>query len=263
MTTLSTPESSLEVAGLTLECLQRGQGQPVLLLHGAGGPRANAPYLDLLAKRVRTIAPSHPGFGNSPLPDWMDSIDDLAYLYLDLLEKLDLREVVLLGFSMGGWTAAEIAIKCTHRLKKLILVDAVGCKFKDRETREIPDIWALHPNEVNKLTYYDPQTFAPKPDEMSDEQLTMVARNREAAALYLWEPYMHNPKLRRRLHRISIPTLLIWGAHDGLVTPEYGKAYCAEIPGARMEIIEKAGHTPHNEQPEAFVAAVLRFIEER
>jgi pimeloyl-ACP methyl ester carboxylesterase len=263
MTTLLTPESSLTVAGVTLECLQRGQGQPVLLLHGAGGPRAGAPYLDLLAERVRIIAPSHPGFGNSPLPDWVDTIDDLAYLYLDLLEQLDLHDVVLIGFSMGGWTAAEIAIKCTHRLKKLVLVDPVGCKFQDRETREIPDIWALHPSEVNKLTYFDPEAFAPKPDQMTDEQLLMVARNREAAALYLWEPYMHSPKLRRRLHRINVPTLLVWGAHDGLVTPEYGRAYCAEIPGARMEIIEKAGHTPQNEQPAAFARAVLSFIEDK
>jgi pimeloyl-ACP methyl ester carboxylesterase len=261
MTTLL-PESSLTVAGVPLECVQRGEGRPVLLLHGAGGPRTNAPFFDLLAQRVRLIAPSHPGFGNSPLPEWFDNVDDLAYLYLDLLDQLDLRDVVLLGFSMGGWTAAEIAIKCTHRLSKVILVDAVGCKFKDRETREIPDIWALPAHEVNRLTFYDPASAAPKLEELTDEQLRMVARNREAAALYLWEPYMHSPKLRRRLHRINVPTLLIWGAHDGLVTPDYGRAYCAEIPGARLEIIEKAGHTPQTEQPEAFVETVMRFIEE-
>jgi len=261
MTTLLSAESSLTIAGVTLECVQRGQGRPVLLLHGAGGPRPSAPFMDMLAQRVRLIAPTHPGFGNSPLPDWFDNVDDLAYLYLDLLDRLDLHDVILMGFSMGGWTAAEIAIKCTHRLSKLILVDAVGCKFKDRETREIPDIWALHPSEVNKLTYFDPETFAPKLDQMTDEQLQMVARNREAAAMYLWEPYMHSPKLLRRLHRINIPTLLVWGAHDGLATPEYGRSYCAAIPGARMEIIEKAGHTPQNEQPEAFVATVMRFIE--
>jgi pimeloyl-ACP methyl ester carboxylesterase len=261
MTTALSPQSSLTVAGLALECYQRGQGRPVLLLHGAGGPRPAAPFMDMLAERVRLIAPSHPGFGNSPLPDWFDSIDDLAYLYLDLLEQLELRDVVLIGLSMGGWTAAEMAIKCAHRLSKLILVDAVGCKFKDRETREIPDIWALPPAEVNKLTYYDPEKFAPKIDQLSDEALRAVARNREAAAMYLWEPYMHSPKLSRRLHRINVPTLLVWGAADGLVTPDYGRSYCAAIPGARMEIIDRAGHTPHNEQPEAFVETVMRFIE--
>jgi pimeloyl-ACP methyl ester carboxylesterase len=261
MTTAISPESTLTVGGVTLECVQRGKGQPVLLLHGAGGPRPTAPFMDKLAERVRLIAPTHPGFGNSPLPEWFDTIDDLAYLYLDLLEQLDLRDVVLIGMSMGGWTAAEVAIKCTHRLSKLILVDAVGCKFKDRETREIPDIWALHPSEVNKLTFFDPEANAPKIDQMTDEQLQAVARNREAAAMYLWEPYMHSPKLRHRLHRINIPTLMIWGASDGLVTPEYGRSYCAAIPGARMEIIERAGHTPHNEQPDAFVSTVMRFIE--
>ncbi len=259
--TTSSPQS-LNVAGIELECLQRGTGRPLLLLHGAGGPRPTAPFMEMLAQRMHLIAPTHPGFGNSPLPEWIDSVDDLAYLYLDLLDQLDLRDVVLMGFSMGGWTAAEMAIKNTTRLAKLILVDPVGCKFKDRETREFPDIYALPPDEVNRLTYYDPATFAPKYDQMSDEQLQAAARNREAAALYLWEPYMHNPKLRYRLHRINVPTLLIWGAHDGLATPEYGRSYCAAIPGAKMEIIEKAGHTPQNEQPEAFVAAVMRFIEE-
>lgn len=250
---------SLDVFGVKLDYFEGGTGTPLVILHGAGGPRGDAPFIQMLASQARVIAPIHPGFASSELPDWIDSVDDLAYLYLDFFDLLDLKGAVLLGQSMGGWTAAEIATKSTARLSKLILTDAVGIKVGDRETRDIPDIWALPPAEVAKLTFYDPSK-APDPATMSDEQLLLMARNREAAALYLWEPYMHNPKLRRRLHRINIPTLLIWGERDGLASPEYGKAYCASIPGARIEFIEKAGHTPHNEQPKAFVDAVLRFM---
>lgn len=261
MTATLPPLSPLTVAGVTIDCWQHGNGQPLLLLHGAGGPRVNAPFVEQLARRWRVVAPTHPGFGGSALPAWLDSVDDLAYLYLDLLEQLDLREVVLLGFSMGGWAAAAIAIKNTARIAKLILVDAVGCRFHDRETRDFPDIYALPPDEVAKLTFYDPARFAPRYEQMSDDELRAQAQNREAAALYLWEPYMHDPKLRHRLHRIDVPTLLVWGAHDGLATPDYARAYCAAIPGARLELIERAGHVPQLEQPDAFVACVSRFIE--
>lgn len=260
MTTL-TPTGSVTIAGVTLECFERGAGPTVLLLHGAGGPRAQAPYLDELAAHVRIIAPTHPGFGGSPLPDWLDSVDDLAYLYLDFLAERDLRDVTVIGFSMGGWTAAEIAVRSTARIAKLVLVDAVGIKVGDRETRDVPDIWALPPAEVTKLTYYDP-SLAPKIDEMTDEQLVLTARNREAAAMYLWEPYMHNPKLRRRLRRIDVPTLVLWGANDGLVKPEYGRAYAESIPGARFEMIERAGHSPQLEQPKEFAERVVRFVRE-
>jgi pimeloyl-ACP methyl ester carboxylesterase len=248
--------------GVPLSYLELGTGAPILVLHGAGGPAPDAPFLRGLAEHGRVIAPTHPGFGRAVLPDWIDSVDDLAYIYLDLLDALDLRDVTVIGFSMGGWIAAEIATKSTARIARMILVDAVGIKISDRLTRDIADIFATDPAELRRLTFHDPNS-APDLSALSDEALEVVARNREASALYLWEPYGHNPKLTRRLHRIDVPVLLLWGESDGIVTPAYGRAFAERIPGARFELISGAAHVPQLEQPAAFVASVARFLGER
>ena len=191
----------------------------------------------------------------------IDTVDDLAYLYLDLLDEYDLREAVVIGCSLGGWIAAEMAVKSTARLSRLILVAPLGIKVGDRETRDIPDIFALPPEEVVRLQYHDPTQAAVDYTSLSDDELLVIARNREATALYAWEPYFHNPKLRQRLHRIAIPTLLVWGASDRFVTPGYyGAAYRDAIPGAQLAIIDQAGHWPHVEQPEVFVERVGAFL---
>ena len=254
--------SWVNVHGVQLEVVERGEGRPILLLHGEDGLDPKAPFLDLLAAFGRVIAPSHPGFGHSPDAETIDTIDDLAYLYLDLFTEQDLREVLVIGCSLGGWVAAEMAVKNTDRLAKLVLVDPLVIKVGDRETRDIPDIFALPPAEVTRLQYHDPARVAVDYTALSDDELTVIARNREATALYAWEPYFHNPKLRQRLHRINIPTLLLWGASDRFVTPGYyGAAYRDAIPGARLELIERAGHFPHREQPEAFVERVRKFMD--
>ncbi len=247
------------VGDTPIELFDRGSGPPILLLHGAGGLKHGAPFLSALVERARVIAPSHPGFGRSPLPEWIASVDDLAYLYLDLMDQLDLHDVTLVGMSMGGWTAAEIAIKCTHRIARLVLADPVGIKPGDRLTRDIPDIYALHPDEVGRLMVHDPKN-APNYLTMSEDELAVVARNREAAALYLWEPYMHNPQLLRRLHRVNVPTLFLRGGSDGIVSDSYVRAYSAAIPGSTVHTIERAGHNPANEQPQQFVDSILRFM---
>jgi pimeloyl-ACP methyl ester carboxylesterase len=259
MTTTLSESGLVPVGGTTIELYDRGTGSPILVLHGAGGLKHGAPFLELLSANHRVIAPSHPGFGKSPLPDWISTIDDLAYLYLDLLDALDLNDVTLVGMSMGGWTAAEIAIKNSSRLKRLVLADPVGIKPSGREVRDIPDIWALDDAQIAKLTQYDPSK-APDYATMADADLEIAARNREAAALYLWEPYMHNPQLLRRLHRVTIPTLFIRGASDGLVSAPYVQAYSDAIAGSRIVTIERAGHSPANEQPQQFAATILGFM---
>jgi pimeloyl-ACP methyl ester carboxylesterase len=262
MTTNTSKPSWLTVHGVQLEIFERGQGRPILFLHEEDGFHPNAPFLNLLATHGRVLAPSHPGFGHSPDVDTIDTIDDLSYLYLDLLAEQDLREVILIGCSLGGWVAAEMAVKSTDRLAKLILVAPLGIKVGDRETRDIPDIFALPRDEVTRLKYYDPTRAGIDYTALSDDELTVIARNREATALYVWEPYFHNPKLRQRLRRINIPTLLLWGANDRFVTPGYyGAAYRDAIPGARLELIERAGHLPHIEQPETFVERVRAFVD--
>ncbi|HXJ82255.1 MAG TPA: alpha/beta hydrolase [Candidatus Methylomirabilis sp.] len=254
----------LTVRGVDLEIVERGHGRTILWLHGEEGPDRGAPVLDLLAAHAHVLAPSHPGFGHSPDAPTVDTIDDLAYLYLDLLDDQRRRDVVVIGCSLGGWIAAEMAVRSTERLAKLVLVGPLGIKVGGRETRDIPDIFALHPDEVGRLQYHDPARAAVAYAALTDDQLTVIARNREATALYAWEPYFHNPKLLQRLHRVTVPTLLLWGAEDRFVSPGYyGAAYRDAIPGARLQTIDRAGHFPHLETPEALVARVRAFLDER
>jgi pimeloyl-ACP methyl ester carboxylesterase len=250
----------LTVQGVQLELLERGQGRPILWLHGEEGLEPDAPVLERLAAHGHLLAPSHPGFGHSPEAASIDTVDDLAYLYLDLLAQRGMRDAVVIGCSLGGWIAAEMAVKCTGRIARLILVAPLGIKVGDRETRDIPDIFALHPDEVLRLQYHDPARARLDPAALSDDRLTVLSRNREATALYAWEPYFHDPKLRGRLHRIAIPTLLLWGADDRFVAAEYyGAAYRDGIPGAELETIAAAGHFPHLEQPGAVAERVRAF----
>jgi pimeloyl-ACP methyl ester carboxylesterase len=260
---MTTPASVcwLTLHGVRLEILERGHGRPILWLHGEEGLDADAPFLDRLAAHGTVIAPSHPGFGHSPEAEGIDTVDDLSYLYLDLLAERDARDAVVLGASLGGWIAAELAVKCTARLGRLVLVGPLGIKVGDRETRDIPDMWALHPDEVLQLQYADPARAAVDYTKLSEDRVTVIARNREATALYGWEPYMHNPKLKQRLRRIDVPTLLVWGADDRFVAPgSYGAAYRALIPGARMDTIAGAGHFPHLERPDAFAERVAAWL---
>jgi pimeloyl-ACP methyl ester carboxylesterase len=253
--------ASRTINGIKIECIDKAGGRPLLFLHPGIGLDPNAPVLDRLAERARVIAPSHPGFGGSEQPPSFNSIDDLAYFYLDLLDELDLKDTAVVGVSIGAWIAAEMAVKSTARLSHLVLANAVGIKPGDRETRDIADIFAITEKEFNAIAYSDPKRAERDYSAMTDAELRLVARNREATARYAWSPYMHDPKLKRRLHRIRIPTLFLWGTGDRIVSESYGRAYCAAIPGARLETIERAGHFPHVEQPDEFARRVFAFIE--
>jgi pimeloyl-ACP methyl ester carboxylesterase len=251
------------VRGTRIEMLDLGSGRPVLFLNAGIGIDPGGAALNRLAESLRVIAPSHPGFGSSERPPWITTVDDLSYFYLDLLEQLDLNEVILVGVSFGAWIAAEIAVKCTTRLSHLVLADAVGIKVGDREARDIADMFAMSDDEFNAGAFADPTLGATNYKSMSEAELVTIARNREALARFAWSPYMHNPKLRHRLHRIGVPTLFLWGAQDHIVSADYGRSYCAAVPGARFELIENAGHLPHIERPEAFAEKIFDFIEER
>jgi pimeloyl-ACP methyl ester carboxylesterase len=248
-----------EIAGVRLELIRRGQGRPLLFLHPAIGLKPTDPVLDELAKNFSVLAPSHPGFGKSELPRHITTVDDLAYFYLDLLEALDLRDVTLAGVSFGGWIAAAIAIKSTERIARLVLADAVGIKVGDREHRDIVDIFTTRQSEIDDLAYHDPAVGAVDHTKISDEDAATLFRNREAAALFAWSPYMYDPKLASRLHRMRIPTLVLWGASDRIAPPEYGRAYSRLIRGSQFELIDEAGHYPHLERPQAFARRIADF----
>ena len=238
----------LSVGGIELELVRQGAGRPVLLLHGPQNVDPRAPFLDRLARRAEVFAPSHPGFGHSARSADFETVYDLVHLYLDVLEALPAGKVTLVGLSFGGWLAAEIAATCCHRLDRLVLVDALGIKISNRETPDILDVFNTSPQEVRRRSWHDPGKLAPDLDAMSDDELVVRARNWEALCLYGWHPYMYNPRLTRWLRRITVPTLVLWGGSDGIVTPSYGRAYSELIPGSRFEVIEGAGHYPEIEQ---------------
>jgi pimeloyl-ACP methyl ester carboxylesterase len=249
-----------EIAGVRLELVERGSGRPLLLLHPAIGIKATDQVIDQLARSFRVLAPSHPGFGRSELPRGMTTVDDLAYFYLDVMDALDLRDVVLAGISFGGWIAAEITVKSTERVSHLVLADAVGIKLGDREHRDIADIFTTKQSDVDRLAYPDPSVAAVDHATISDDDALIMFRNREATALFAWSPYMYDPKLAGRLHRIRVPTLVLWGAGDRIVAPDYGRAYGRLIAGSQFELIERAGHYPHLERPELFTQRIVEFV---
>jgi pimeloyl-ACP methyl ester carboxylesterase len=249
----------LEIDGLRIEVIEGGEGRPLLFLHPGIGIDPKAAVLDAFAAKARLIAPSHPGFGASELAPSMTTVDDLAYFYLDLMDDLDLRDAIVVGVSFGAWIAAAIAIKSTARMSHLVMANAVGIKVGSRETRDIADIFAMLEPQFNKLAFSDPKAGERDYKSMPEADLVAVARNRESLARFAWQPYMHDPKLKNRLHRIRIPTLFLWGKDDCILSEDYGRAYRAAIPGARFELIDKAGHFPHIEQPQRFADRVFAF----
>ena len=249
----------VSVAGVNLELVERGAGRQLLFLHAGEGLDPNRPWLDTLAKHYRVIAPHHPGFGNSALPDWFATVDDLAYLYLDLARQLDLQDAILVGTSFGGWVAAEMAVRNTNRFAKLALVDPLGIKVGGVNERDIADLHSLPEEACLKLAWADPAKGRIDYTALPETELAAIVRGREALALFGWKPYMHNPRLKNWLHRIDIPTRLFWGAQDGVVSAAYAEGWRSRIPGATLGVIPNAGHYPHREQPDAFAAALAAF----
>jgi pimeloyl-ACP methyl ester carboxylesterase len=250
----------ISIAGVELELLERGHGAPILYLHGGAGIALDVPFLDLLAKQRRVIVPSHPGFGKSSLPDWLDSVDDIVHIYLELMDRLGLTRTDLVGFSIGGWIAADLATKVPERLSRLVLIGPVGVKTGRPDKLDIPYVFAIPREKLERLRFHDPAKNAADLASMPDEELHIVARNSETLALLTWEPYMHNPKLKHRLHRVTVPALFLRGASDGIVSAEYLERYAALIPQARIETVAEAGHLPHVEQPAATAAKVMQFL---
>jgi pimeloyl-ACP methyl ester carboxylesterase len=223
-------------------------------------------FLEALSASARfaVYAPEHPGFGGSDDPLWLDEIADLAYFHLDLLQALRLDRVHLVGTSLGGWVAAEMAVRNTARLASLTLVGAVGITARGAP---IPDTFRMPDDENLRRYYADPERAARRLGDLarlyaSGADMSVVAKNRATVARLAYRPRFHNPGLAKWLHWIDVPTLLLWGAKDGLVPPEFGEAYRALIPKSRLVVLPEAGHAPFEEQKDAFLGALCGFIDE-
>jgi pimeloyl-ACP methyl ester carboxylesterase len=250
----------LNLSGIGLEYLDVGAGRPLFFVHDELGLVPSADFLRLLSADRRVIAIALPGFGRSELPNWIDTVDDLSYICLELMDHLALDRVDLVGCSFGGWVAAEMATKAPTRFNRIVLCAPFGVKIGASDRLDIPDLFTTSPDALAALSYHDPAVGAVDAAALSDADATAMVRNRETLALLSWEPYLHNPKLRHRLHRVAAPTLLLRGKSDGLVSHDYLAGFAALLPHADLAEIERAGHFPHREQPEAFTAKTLEFL---
>jgi pimeloyl-ACP methyl ester carboxylesterase len=249
------------IQGLKIEVERRGSGKPLLLLLSEESALELAsPFVADLAKSHEVIIPQAPGFGRSERPDWISNPDDISYIYLDLVEKLGLKAVPIVGLGLGGWIANEMLVKDDSYCSKLVLVDAFGVKIGGPFDRDVQDIWTLHPTKVAELKWFDPDNGKRDYASMTEDEVTIIARDIESFARFCWDPYMHNPKLKGRLSRIQVPTLVVWGENDGVITPAYGKAYSDHIPGAKFVTVAKAGHYPQIEQPQAVLQHINAFL---
>jgi pimeloyl-ACP methyl ester carboxylesterase len=238
---------------LTVE--QRGEGRPYLVLHGGAGPQSVSEFAHILAEkdRNRVITPTHPGFGGTPRPEVLDSVPKLARLYRGLLDEFGLEDVTVIGNSVGGWIASELALLGSPRISRMVLLDAVGIEV---EGHTVTDVSGLPLPEIQALSFHDPTPFRVDPAILPDAQKSIMATNAATLAVYAGSQAMADPTLLARLRGVAIPALVLWGESDRIVEPAYGQAYAAAIPGARFEVLAATGHVPQMETPELVIKAI-------
>jgi pimeloyl-ACP methyl ester carboxylesterase len=257
-TTATSTIKTIKVAGigpveLTVE--ERGDGRPFLVLHGGAGQPSVAAFAQLLAEKDgnRVLTPTHPGFGGTRRPDGLDSVAKLAALYGGLLDDLGVEDVTVIGNSVGGWIAIEMALLGTARISGIVLLDAVGIAVDDQP---VADVSGLSVPEIQALSFHDPTPFRVDPATIPDAQKAIMAANGAALAVYTGSPAMTDPTLLARLSRTTIATLVLWGESDQIVKPAYGQAYAAAIHGARFELLPASGHMPQMETPDLVLQAI-------
>jgi pimeloyl-ACP methyl ester carboxylesterase len=243
---------------LPVTLTEAGSGRPAFVLHGGGGPFTVAAIAEHLAETMHAITPTHPGWNGTPRPDRVSGIDDIALAYLDYLQDNDLRDVLVVGSSLGGWIGAEMAIRNdAGRITGLILLDAVGVEVDGQPIR---DFFALDARGVAEYSFHDADRFYVDPVTVPDEQSARQRANMATMRHVAGEPYMHDPTLLARLRQITIPVLVIWGDSDRIVTPAYGAAYAAAFDNGRLELVRDAGHLPQIEQPVATFALIDAYL---
>jgi pimeloyl-ACP methyl ester carboxylesterase len=249
-------ETVIDVAGQQLRCLEGGEGPTILFLHGAGGA-SWTPLLERLSANWHVIAPEHPGFGRSVIPDWMMSVGDLAFFYLDVLKAMDLSGVNIVGHSLGGWTAAEIAIRDTGRLRSLTLMAPAGVAVADAP---FGDVFLWSPEEGARRQFYNQELAEQRVRAQAAMEIDVLLQNRAALARLAWSPRLHNPQLPFWLHRVDRPTLLVWGVDDQVVPYACHEPFMREIREAELFTLEQTGHALAVERPDETSSRLNAFL---
>jgi pimeloyl-ACP methyl ester carboxylesterase len=248
----------VSIAGTRTHLIRGGRGTPLLVLHPEFGAGRWFPYHEQLAARFQIFAPDHPGFGESDRPDWLRGIDDMVFHYVDLLDALHLERVSVLGTSIGGWIAAELAVARPDRIERLVLVAAAGIKVEGVERFDV----FLNPIEETLLhLFHDPaRTAQLLPTEMGADVIVRAYREASSLARLAWNPYLYNPKLEHRLRRITAPTLIVWGENDRFLPVTHARAYAKLIAGSQLRLIANCGHLVPFEQTSEFTDVATGFL---
>ena len=253
---MSFSDGFVEVAGCRTHLRRGGAGAPLLYLHGASGAPAVMPFMEKLAARFDVLVPEHPGYGLSDEPEWLENIHDMAYFYLDFMAQLGLKEVTLVGSSMGGWIAMEVAVRSCARLKSLVLVSPAGIAAPGVEPA---DIFLMPPEDVIKNLFFNEQFVQARLAEpVTPEAVDLALKNRHTTARLAWEPRLHDPFLPKWLHRIDVPVKVIWGEHDRILPVAFTKEFSRLMPKAQIDIVKGAGHLPQAEKADEFCEIVCR-----
>jgi pimeloyl-ACP methyl ester carboxylesterase len=238
---------------------RKGEGPATLYLHGAGLTRMWLPFYEGLAQSVDLIAPEHPGFGETEMPEWLDGLDDLVIHYDALLDALELERVHLVGYSLGGWIAAELAVFYPRRLESLTLITPIGLRIPGKP---LGDVFAMDPETLFMTMFNDPTNAAQiLPDIENLDEIEHQFGEAATLARLAWNPRF-DPKLERRLARVACPTLIARAQHDRLVPDEMAERYAELIDGARIETVPGTGHALVIEQPEKTADVIVTFIQE-
>jgi len=245
-------------ADLGIKIDQAGAGRPVLLLHGGAGPASVSAFAEDLSRYKHVITPTHPGFAGTPRPAHMTSVKELARSYALLIERARMRDALVIGFSIGGWIAAEMATLRPAGVAGLILVDAGGIEVPGQT---ILDVFSIAPSELASFAYHAPERFRIDMTKLTERQVAAMRSNFATLAVYGRAQNMQDPDLRSRLASVDIPALVVWGESDRVVPPDYGRAYAAAFPKGRFELIAECGHMPQLETPNELLAAVTTFID--
>ena len=241
-----------------------GSGEPLLFLHGSGGLHEGE-YLNQLSQRFTVYAPLHPGFGPSEGIEHIEDIIDFALYYHDFMDELGIDSAHILGHSLGGMLAAELAALCPHRVRRLVLANPVGF-WRDEDP--VLDFISLPPDQLIPYIVHDPESEAVKEafptPESQDAMVEALFQRTQAlttAGKFLWP--IPDKGLKRRIHRIQAPTLIVWGESDRLVPPSYAEDFRSRIKDSRVVILKECAHMPMLEKRDDFVALVTEFLEER
>jgi pimeloyl-ACP methyl ester carboxylesterase len=251
-------QTSIEsvASGLGLRIEQAGTGRTVLLLHGGAGPMSVSGFAGDLARFKHVITPTHPGFAGTKRPDHMTSVKELARTYATLIERARLRDVLVIGFSIGGWIAAEMAALRPAGVAGFVLVDATGITVPGQT---VLDIFSIAPSEIASFSYHTPDKYRIDPSKMTEQQMAGMKANFATLAVYSRAVNGQDPDLRERLSTAQTPALIVWGESDRVVYPDYGRAYAAAFPKGRFELIAECGHMPQIEQPQRLRELIRAF----